>query len=85
MIGSNNKTGKLEKRKIFSVIGRYTDGFTCYEAIGFWHGKKERSLMVDIDDTNSSVVDRLAKELAKVLRQDKIVVQSVETSIKFIS
>jgi len=85
LIGSNNKTKKLEKNKAFKIVGVYSKGFTSYETTGFWQGKKEKSLVIELDDINAKETNKLAKELARALEQQTIGVQNIKTNIKFIN
>ena len=84
LIGSNNKTRKLEKSKAYRVIGEYTDGFSCHEITGYWRGKKEKSLVVELENISATKVNKLARELKKILKQEAVGVQDIKTSYKLI-
>lgn len=84
LIGSNNRTKKLEKSKAYRVILKYTDAFSCYEMIGYWRGKREKCLVVELDNISNPTVEKMAKELAKVLKQEAIMIQDFKTSYKLI-
>ena len=85
LIGSNNKTKKLEKKKAYKIIGNYAKGFTAYETTGFYDGKEERSLVVEVDGLSGKRVNKIARNLAKDLKQEVIGVQNIKTTIKFVS
>lgn len=84
-IGSNNKTGKLEMRKAFKIISKYSDGFTADRKTGYWKGKEEPSLKVEIDRLSPKKANKLAKELAKELGQDKIGMKNNKSRMRFVS
>jgi len=85
-IGSNNITGVLEKEKAIEIIAKYFDGFSCYEIDGYWQGKAEKTLKVEIIDTMglSVKITELAQELKKELTQDSILVTVSDIISNFI-
>jgi len=84
-IGSNNKTKVLEVEKIEDIIGKYFDGFTVFEVVGYWKGNKERTLKVEvITEEGATVITRIAKELKKELDQESILVEILKSNCLFI-
>lgn len=75
-IGSNNETGVLEKNKAIEIIANYYKGFSCYEVDGYWQGKAEKALKVEIitenTESENNFIDKLCKELKDELQQDSI-------------
>jgi len=71
-IGSNNKTGKLEFSKAVKVASENFNGFTAYRGLGYWKGQAERSLILEIETRIKKKVFRLAKELARKLKQEAV-------------
>ena len=71
-IGSNNKTKKLEESKAIKITNKQFQGFTAFKGLGYWQGKKERCLMIEVESKNKKEVIGLAKMLAKKLRQEAI-------------
>jgi len=71
-VGSNNKTKKLEESKAVKITSKQFEGFTAYKGLGYWQGKKERCLMIEIESKNKKEVIGLAKTLAKKLRQEAV-------------
>ena len=84
-IGSNNTTKELESEKIESIISAHFDGFTTSEVIGYWKGKKEQTLKVEIvtDESNTALV-KLAKELKIKLDQESVLLEITQSNIAFI-
>jgi len=76
-IGSNNKTGRLEDKKAIKAISDQFEGFTAFKGLGYWQGKSEKTLIVEIETENKNKVLLLAKRLAKTLNQQAIGVLQV--------
>ena len=84
-IGSNNETGLLEKEKAEAIIGKFFDGFTAFEVIGYWKGTKEKTLLIEvITEVEAVVITRIAKELKQELKQEKILVEILNSTAVFI-
>lgn len=71
-IGSNNKTKKLEEKKAVRITGESFAGFTAYKGIGYWQGKAEKCLMIEIESKQKKEVLKLAKRLIKDLKQQAV-------------
>ena len=87
-IGSNNKTGKLEKKKILKTALKYCpQGYTYYEGFGVWQGEKiqceEKCGIIEVLN-KKSVIQKLAEELKIVLKQEAILVQEFQTVSNFV-
>lgn len=95
-IGMNDgKTGKpayelSEAKKIFvNIAGKYVDGYTVYDAEGFWHeGEKtftEKTLVCVIVDASEESVRKIMDEALKLFRQSSILVERSKTESEFYS
>lgn len=42
-------TENKNRNDIIKVVSRYFEGFTLIEGIGYWKGKQEKSLIIEID------------------------------------
>jgi len=84
-IGSNNKTHKLEEKKILGIVGKYFEGFTAFEVVGYWRGSQEKTLKVEIitDESHAKLV-RVGRELKDQLEQESVLLEIVETNAAFI-
>jgi D-alanine-D-alanine ligase-like ATP-grasp enzyme len=71
-VGSNNKTKKLESTKAINITSKRFQGFTTYQAKGYWQGKAEKTLIIEIESKQKKEVLALAKELTKKLKQDAV-------------
>jgi thiamine pyrophosphate-dependent acetolactate synthase large subunit-like protein len=83
-IGSNNETGELESAKAISIIGTRFQGFTTSQADGYWQGKPEKSLVVEIESDSQEDIENTAKVLAIELKQQAIGVAKIG-KMQFIS
>ena len=93
-IGMNDgKTGKpvynlLDARRILvNIAGKYVDGYTVYDAEGFWReGEKtfsEKTLVCVIVDASEESVQRIMNEALKLFRQNTILVERSKTESEF--
>lgn len=82
-VGSNNKTHKLEVGKIVGTVAKYYEGFTYYKSTGYWKGKREKSLIVEISGAKQNEVKKLSKVLCKVLKQEAVAIQK-STELSFV-
>ena len=71
-IGSNNKTKRLESKKAIRIATKQFQGFTAYKGLGYWQGKKENSLILEIETNKKKDVLKLVKNLATGLNQEAI-------------
>lgn len=85
-IGSNNATGELETVKAIKLISKYFQGFTAYNALGYWEGKPENSLIVEVADKEErrEMMQLLAKKLCQELQQQAVGLAEVG-NMEFIS
>ena len=84
LIGSNNKTKKLEKAKAIRIVRKHASNFTYDQTMGSWDDRLEKSLAVDIEGISTLKANKLARELREVLKQEAVMVQDFKTSYKLI-
>lgn len=82
-IGSNNATHKVELAKIKKLTGSMFEGFTIIPATGYWQGKPEKSVIVQIEAMSKAQIMELAELLKIELKQDAIAMQQLP-ELKFI-
>jgi len=53
-------TENKNKEEVADIVGQMFDGFTMYEGTGYWNGKQEASLIIEIviDNESSRIVNR---------------------------
>lgn len=81
-IGSNNKTGKVDRDILETVLSKYHQGFTIQPSVGYWMGHKEDSVIVTVSDDFDTIIDTIRK-LKYALKQDAIAYHEV-TNLEFI-
>jgi hypothetical protein len=84
-IGSNNETKKLEKKRAVELASTYFDGFGVSQILGFWKGKAEKTLLIEIETIEKSKVLALAKTLARELQQQAIGVVETPEKMQFLN
>ena len=73
-IGCTTKNGvELNPDSMINKIGAETD-CTIMRCVGFYHGKKEESLRVDIYDTRSDIAVSMASYFAHIFSQECVAV-----------
>lgn len=83
LIGSNNKTHKLEQKKIEAIVGKNFPGFTLSRVTGHWQGKRENTALVEINTNNRKLVMATVLKLKKELKQDAIAIKT-SPALRFI-
>ena len=70
------------------LVGEFFDGFTVYKTIGYWQGKREKSIVFEIDTTGFDRIQRLlldtnlhmiVKKICGYNRQNCVLVQKIES------
>lgn len=82
-IGSNNKTKRLELSKIKKEASKNFEGFTLYQATGYWKGKKEATAILEVETKNKALLADTIKSLKTVLNQEAIGLQCLP-SLSFV-
>lgn len=74
--------------EIVDLIRRYFNDFTTLTAVGYWHGKSELSLIIEICEPDHIHVGYKIGELAKAIKelnnQDAVLVQEIECKVNLI-
>lgn len=81
-VGANNKTHKVERKKLETILAKYHEGFTIQPAVGYWQGAREDSVTVLVSDDFDKIIETI-KKLKYELHQDAIAYQVVN-SLEFI-
>ena len=76
-IGSNNKTHRLESKKAIAVVSKRFEGFTVSTGSGYWQGKPEKTLLVNIETSRQAKVFSLSRELCRELNQQAVGVAKI--------
>jgi hypothetical protein len=84
-VGSNNTTKKLEKKRAVNIAASYFEGFSVSELAGYWQGKAEKTLLIEIETIEKSKIIALSKKLARELQQQAIGVVETSQKMEFIN
>lgn len=89
-IGLNKNThGKWSKRKASKIIAKitseYFSGFTMQNAVGFWQGKKEKTIILTIihESEVDFLIEHIINTLKEILKQDSIMLDKTQANIQF--
>lgn len=75
-------TENKNRQAIESICARRFLGFTVTEAKGYWQGKAESSLIIDIDtlgEEGAISVYQTAKEIKEYNNQESVLVQEIQS------
>jgi hypothetical protein len=81
-------TERKNIRWLCELIGEFYPCFTIYKTIGFWRGKREKSVVLEIDTVDFNHTQNLLLDLnIKIIcrkicgynRQDCVLVQKIES------
>jgi hypothetical protein len=63
------------------------DGFTIYEATGYWMGKPEKSAVIEIigDDNDKGRVDLLCHNIWQTSHQESVMITAEPVTPEFVS
>jgi hypothetical protein len=78
-------TENVNKEQIVKIVSLHFDGFTIYEAEGYWKGKPEKALVIEIDSGNDLwLIMKIAKEIKAFNCQESVMVQGITTLTEFV-
>jgi len=71
------------------IAGKFFDGFSVSEQIGYWKGNKEKSAVIEITDIDGSPdfdsrISALCAEIKSVNHQECVLVETVHTMAELI-
>lgn len=70
-------TEDINTKEIHKLTSSFFDGFTSYQATGFWKGKEEKSRIIEVVSKYSVKLKmlKLAKKIKKANKQEAVMVQ----------
>jgi hypothetical protein len=71
-IGSDNKTGRVNMKRLTAVLDKYFPGYTIIKASGRWESVNEQSVIVEITTDNYKLIMESIRDLLKQLDQRAI-------------
>lgn len=80
-------TENKHKKFIEQLVSEHFAGFSIYTQIGYWQGKREKSLCIEITvDSPAAVfkIERICKAICGYNKQECVLVQAIPVEMKFI-
>jgi len=80
-------TENKNKKWICQLVSEHFSGFTMYEAIGYWRGKQEKTLVIEIVSISSADNFKLRKICESIKgynKQECVLVQTTKVDCKYI-
>lgn len=82
------QTQNKHRKFIEKTVSEYFAGFSIITQVGYWQGKRENSLCIEIVSDNSSAaiyITRICKMICGYNKQECVLVQVLAVEPKFIS
>ena len=77
-------TENINQPDIIKLVAEYTSGFTLIETQGYWQGKPENSLIIEIVGIGCSTANKIARAIKKLNNQESVLIQLIEAKDYFI-
>lgn len=79
------QTENVNRDSIEKIVSHYFDGFTIIDAIGYWQGIRENSLIIEIACIHpSSDIEKIAFEIKIANKQQCVLISAIESDFRFI-
>lgn len=73
---------------ITKLANKYYEGYTLMQVSGYWQGKPEKSLLLEVVAKQSELeidkFEHLAKQIKKENKQDAVLIETIPNSSKLI-
>ncbi len=78
-------TEDLKRQEVLAIITKYYQGFTIFEATGFWKLKEEKTIVIEIISKDSAInIKQICEELKTLNEQESVLVVKVHSESSFI-
>ena len=77
-------TEDKNREAVEELLNAYFDGFALFESTGYWKGKKERALTVEIFNATLSNVQYIAETIKAMNAQEAVLVEELEVRGLFV-
>jgi len=74
-------TENVNRDKVEAIVSSYVEGFTILDAIGYWNGNREASLIVEIAGEEKYLhylIQTIALHIKQANKQEAVMVQSFD-------
>jgi hypothetical protein len=77
-------TEDLNREQIEKIVGSSFKSFTMLPAVGYWHGSKENSLVIEVDTDDKLSVVAAASQIKEHNHQEAVLVTEVAENRMFV-
>ena len=80
-------TENKHRKFIEQLVSERFDGFSIYKQVGYWRGKREKSLCVEIMSDSPAAewnISRMCKAICGYNKQECVLVQTIPVKVEFI-
>jgi hypothetical protein len=78
------QTENINKNGVVKLANKYFDGFTIFEGLGYWQGKPEPSLTIEVVTDNQQAVEGLAVDIRIANNQQAVLVEAISNKQKLL-
>jgi hypothetical protein len=71
-------TEEKNKKAIVNLIGRQCDSFTLQPTLGYYRGKAEKSIVIEIVGSTAVKIKRLADRIRKMNGQQSVLILRID-------
>jgi hypothetical protein len=71
-------TEEKNKKTIVNLIGRQCDSFTLQPTLGYYQGKAEKSIVIEIVGSTAVKIKRLADRIRKMNGQQSVLILRID-------
>jgi hypothetical protein len=71
-------TEDADRDRVIEVVSRQWESFTLHETTGYYKGKAERSLVIEIVDAEEETVEVAARAIRAINEQKTVLVMSLK-------
>jgi len=74
-------------KEIAKLASRYFEGFTIFKSLGYYKGKAEKSLLIEVTSLDENIcldINDLADDIKVVNKQETVLVEKIACSSKLI-
>ena len=79
-------TQNKRKKWICELVSEYFAGFSVIEQVGYWKGKPEKNLCIEIATENAGAavfIKKICKAICGLNEQESVLVQKIECGTQF--
>jgi hypothetical protein len=71
-------TEEKNKKAIVGLVAKQFEGFTLQPTLGYYRGKAEKSIVIEIVGATAAKIKRLAKQIGEMNGQQSVLILKIE-------